>query len=73
MQPVCALAGCVLLEHAGVGNTQLSSQMRRDRPRHLARVGQERAEEPHSANLDGEPETVVLTSANFHELPSGGV
>jgi len=35
----------------------------RDRPRHLGRVGQERAQEADGAKLDGEPEAVVLAAA----------
>jgi len=45
--------------------------MRRDRRRHVGRVGQERAEKPNGADLDGEPEAVVLTAANVNEFAVG--
>jgi len=73
VQPVGPLAGGTLLEHAGVGDAQLRSQMRSDRPWDVGEVGQERAEEPHGADLDSEPEAVVLAAADVHELACSGV
>lgn len=73
VQTVRSFTGRVLLEHTGVGYAQLGSDMRPDHPRHVGRVGQERAEEPDSSDLDGEPETVVLTTTDVHELAVGGV
>jgi hypothetical protein len=62
VQPVGAVAGGVLLEHPRVGDAELRRQVRRDRPRHVGRVGQERPQEPDGAELNGEPEAVVLAA-----------
>lgn len=38
-----------------------------DHARHVGRVGEERAEEPDGAELDGEPETIVIAAANLDQ------
>ena len=73
MQPVRPLASGVLLEHPRVGDPQLRSQVRRDRPRHVGGVGQERAEEPDGAQLDSKPEAVVLPATDVDEVAVGGI
>ena len=73
VQPVRTLSGGVLLEYSGVGDAELRGQMGGDRPGDVGRVGQERAEETDGADLDGEPEAVVLSAADVDELACRGV
>jgi hypothetical protein len=55
--------GGVLLHTRRVGDPELGGKVLDHRPRHLQRVGQERAEEPHRGELDGKAEPVVLAAA----------
>jgi len=73
VQPVGAVPGGVGLEHPRVGDPELTGQVRRDRPGHVSRVGQERPEEANGAELHGEAEAVVLAAAHVHQVPVGRV
>jgi len=73
VQPIGAVPGGVLLEHPRVGDAELPGQVRRDRPGHVGRVGQERPQEADGTELDGEAEAVVLTTAHVHQVPVGRV
>lgn len=73
VKPVGPLPGCVLFEHPRVGDAQLRGHIRGDRPRHVGRIGQKRAQEPDGAQLDSEPETVALSATNIDELAGGSV
>jgi len=73
VQSVRPVPGGVLLERTRVGDTELRSEVCRDRPRHLGRVGQERAQETDGAELDGEPEAVVLAAPHVDQIAVGVV
>lgn len=47
--------------------------MRCDRPRDVGGIGQECAQKTDGADLDGEPQAVVLAAADVHKLACGGV
>ena len=61
------------LSTPGSAIPKLRSQVRRDRPRHVGGVGQERAEEPDGAQLDSKPEAVVLPATDVDEVVVGGI
>jgi len=63
----------VALEHPRVGDAELGGDMHHDEFRYVGRVGQERAEETHSAQLHREAEPVVLPAANIDQLSVGGI
>jgi hypothetical protein len=61
------------LEHPRVGDAELRGDVCHDEFRHVGRVGQERAEEAHGAQLHRETQPVVLTAAHLDQRTVGGI
>ncbi|KQM07901.1 hypothetical protein FF86_1001157, partial [Frankia sp. CpI1-P] len=61
----------VPLHHRRVRNVQLAREVVHHHPRHLQRIAQERPQETHRPELNGEPQPRVLAPVPAHELPVG--
>ena len=63
----------IAFQSADVGNVQLPGEVGHDACRNLRGVGEESAQEPHRAQLHGEPEAVVIATASGDEAAIGVV
>jgi hypothetical protein len=60
----------IVRQAAGIIDNELLGDPVGDDLRHLGGSGEERAEEPHRAQLYGEPEPVVIAAASGDQRPS---
>jgi hypothetical protein len=66
-------AGRIAFQPAGIGDAQLPGEVSHHACRDLGGVGEESAQEPHRAELDGEPEASVIAPAPGDEAAIGVV